>query len=235
MTARPEILKLARLLGRDPDALSYLNEVADDDLRQLRELVTERLFSAQGQTLSRLAAASKLLPTGLVATLGERTFGPLLSARIAGLLEPSRAVDLAGKLPTPFLADVAIELDPRRASEVIGRVPARRVADVAAELGRRGEYVTLGRFVGHVGDDALRAAMAVLSDRDVLQVAFVMEQKDRLEELADLLGPQRLRSLIDTAGREGLEVQGRDLLDHVSAERRHEISDVAVALGYPEP
>jgi hypothetical protein len=77
--------------------------------------------------------------------------------------------------------------------------------------------------------------MAVLSDRDVLQVAFVMEQKDRLEELADLLGPQRLRSLIDTAGREGLEVQGRDLLDHVSAERRHEISDVAVALGYPEP
>ena len=125
MNTRPEVLKLARLLQRDPDTLAYLDGVPEPDLRALRELVTERLFSAQGQALSRLASASKLLPTGLAATIGERTFGPLLCARVAGLLEPSRAVDVAAKLPTPFLADVAIELDPRRAHDVIGR-DARR-------------------------------------------------------------------------------------------------------------
>jgi hypothetical protein len=211
VSSRAEILKLARLLQRDPDSLSYLESVPEDDLRALRDQVTERLFNAQGQTLSRLAAASKLLPTGLVA---------LLCARVAGLLEPSRAADVAAKLPTPFLADVAIELDPRRANEVIGQIPAARVAEVAGELAARGEYVTLGRFVGHVTPEALTATLKRLSDEDVLRTGFVLEDKAGLEELAELLGDERLGSLVDVAERADLEEEGRELLSHLSAARR---------------
>jgi len=220
VSSRAEILKLARLLQRDPDSLSYLESVPEDDLRALRDQVTERLFNAQGQTLSRLAAASKLLPTGLVATIGERAFGALLCARVAGLLEPSRAADVAAKLPTPFLADVAIELDPRRANEVIGQIPAARVAEVAGELAARGEYVTLGRFVGQVTPEALTATLKRLSDEDVLRTGFVLEDKAGLEELAELLGDERLGSLVDVAERADLEEEGRELLSHLSAARR---------------
>ncbi|HWE33363.1 MAG TPA: hypothetical protein VG410_07765 [Solirubrobacteraceae bacterium] len=221
MSSRAEILKLARLLGRDPDTFAYLETVSESDTRALRELVVERLYASQGPALTRLAAASKLLPTGLVATIGQRSFGPLLCARVAGLLEPSRAADVAAKLPTPFLADVAVELDPRRAHDVIGHVPPARVAEVAGELAARREYVTLGQFVGHITPDALDAALEQLSDEDLLRTAFVLEDRDGLDELADLLGQERLERLVEVAERDpGLEEAGRELLGHLSAERR---------------
>jgi hypothetical protein len=213
---RAEILKLARLLDRDPATLAYLADVPADDLRELREQTTERLFTAQGRTLARLAAASKVLPTGLIATISERAFGPLLSAHVAGMLEPARAADVAAKLSPSFLVDVAIEIDPRRASDVIGRIPPRQVADVAAELVQRKEYVAMGQFVGHIGTDALRAALDVMSDRDLLEVAFVLEQKDGLDELVSLLPAERLPAVIETAAQDDLWPQALDLLGHLS-------------------
>jgi hypothetical protein len=218
--ARAEVLKLARLLQREPDSLAYLEGVPPADLRALRDQVTERLFSAHGKTLTRLAAASKVLPTGLLATIGERAFGPLLCARVAGRLEPARAVEVASKLPPAFLADVAVELDPRRASDVIGRIPPPQVAAVARELALREEYVTLGRFVGHIDDDALRAALGVMDDRVLLAVAFVLEDKSRLDELADLLGDERLVGMVRAADESGWWDEGLDLLTGLSPERR---------------
>jgi hypothetical protein len=120
LAARAEVLKLARLLDEDPDELGFLESVAVADLVALREGVTEVLFSAHAGVLTRLVAASRLLPTSVVAAIGERAFGPVLSARLAGLLDPERAVDMAGRLPVSFLADVAVEIDPRRASALLG-------------------------------------------------------------------------------------------------------------------
>jgi hypothetical protein len=88
-------------------------------VRRLRERATDRLFDADGHALQRIAAASKLLPAAVAAAIGQRAFGPLLCARIAGRLDPGRGVDLAARLPAEFLADVAVELDPRRAGEII--------------------------------------------------------------------------------------------------------------------
>lgn len=119
LEAQAETLKLARLLDCDAERLIYLEEVPLDDLRALRQQITEVLFTAHEASMRRLATASKLLPVGLVANLGQHTFGPMLSARIAGLLDTDRAVDVATRMPTEFLADVACELDPRRASQDI--------------------------------------------------------------------------------------------------------------------
>lgn len=133
LQARAEILKLARLLERDPESLD-LHGIPVADLRSLGEQVTEVLFSAHSQLLSRLARASRLLPTPLVATIGERAFGPLLSARLAALLDPVRAVEMAGRMPVRFLADVAVQLDPRRASGVIAGMPPQAIARITREL-----------------------------------------------------------------------------------------------------
>ena len=89
-----EILKLARVVGAEPEDLSYLQDVAPQDLRDLREQVTVAMFEADRQLLQRVAAATKLIPAKLAAVIGERAFGPLLCARLTGLLEPSRAVDI---------------------------------------------------------------------------------------------------------------------------------------------
>lgn len=229
LRSRAEVLKLARLLRRDPAELEYLLVLPPDDLAALREQVTDVLFDAHGQLLGRLAAASKLLPVGVVATIGERAFGPVLAARVAGLLEPSRAVEMAARLPVGFLADVAVELDPRRASQVIGLIPPHQIADITRELMARGERVTMGRFVGHLSLGAISAAVAVMDDSALLQVAFLLESRDSLEELVELLPPVRLNGILDAAADEDLWPEVLDLVGSLSESQARSMADAAAS------
>jgi hypothetical protein len=227
LAVRAEILKLARLLGVEPSDLEYLDQVPPEAIGELRDQATDALFAAHSGALGRMAAASKLLPVRVVATIGERAFGPLLAARITGMLDPGRAVEMAATMPVDFLADIAVELDPRRASAVIAQIPPDQIAAVTAELLRRREYVTMGRFVGHLGDKAVRAALGKMDDADLLQVAFVLESKDRLDHLIAMLPARRRDALVDVAAREGLWPEALDLLSHLSDERCAELAENA--------
>jgi hypothetical protein len=146
---------------------------------------------------------------------------------VAGLLEPGRAVDIAAKLPAGFLADVAIELDPRRASRVIAAIPAPQIRVVTSELVRREEYVTMGRFVGHLPDASVRAALDVIDDRALLRIAFVLEHKDRMDKLLELLGRQRFAGLIEAAASADLWPEALDLLSRVNAVHQRELIELA--------
>jgi hypothetical protein len=227
LEARAEVLKLARLLNREPATLCYLDAVPAGGLRELREQITEVLFASSGKTLMRLATASKLLPAGVVAVIAERAFGPLLAARVTGLLEPHRAVDVAAKLPPEFLADVAVELDPRRASKVIAAIPAPQVRLVTRELINREEYITIGRFVGHLPDASVRAALDVIDDAALLRIAFVLEHKDRMDDLLEFLGRQRFAGLIAAAASPDLWPEALDLLSRVNAAHQRELIELA--------
>lgn len=233
LQAQVEVLKLARLLDREPDGLAYLRALSPDDLRSLREGVTGALFDGRDGSLGRVAAASRLLPTGLTANISQRAFGPLLSARLAGLLDTDRAVDVAGKLPPSFLADIAIEMDPRRATELISRISPQLIAQVTQELGRRGEYVAMGRFVGHLNDEAVDAALETMDDRALLQVAFVLEDKAQLPRLVDHLHAARVSGIIAAAARDGEWVRALDLLNHLAPSQRAPFVAATLALGEP--
>lgn len=217
LEVRAELLKLARLLGRAPDELAYLEALGVTELVSLREQVTETLFDSHLGALRRLASASRLLPVGVVAQLGEKVFGPQLAARITGLLDPDRAVEVAARLPDSFLADVAVELDPRRASAVIARIPADRIGAITRQLVARGEYVTMGRFVGHLPDESLLAAVNASSSADLLQVALVLENKERLGTLLEMIGPERTDEVLEAADEAGLGAEARQLLGQASA------------------
>jgi hypothetical protein len=186
-------MKLARLLGREPHDLAYLERLAADDLRRLRDGVTEVLYDADAAVLRRMAAASRVLPVGVIATLAQRAFGPLLSARLAGLLDLDRAVAVAERLPPDFLADVAAELDPRRARELIAAISPGLVAEITRELALRSDYVTMGRFVGHLQDEAIPAALGELDPAALLEVSFVLEDSGELDGLVEHLSPSQRR------------------------------------------
>jgi hypothetical protein len=228
--ARAEVLKLAQMLDRDPASLEYLQAVPLDDLRELRDQITDVLWSAGGGFVGKVAAAAKLLPAALSATIGERAFGAVFCAQLAARLEPSRAIDVAAKLPTPFLADVAVALDPRRTSAVIAGIPAERIAEISAELVRRREFVTMGQFVGHLDDDALRAAVGVMDNAVLLQVGFVLDDKAALDRLVALLPAGRIDGIITAAAEENLWLEALDLLAHLGADQRRQILDSPNAL-----
>lgn len=229
LEARAEVLKLARLLRREPATLSFLEGLAAADIAEFREQVTELLFSSHDAVFARLAAASRLLPVALVAALGQRAFGPVLSARIVSRLDPGRAVDVAERLPLAFLGDVAVELDPRRASELIARMPASQIAEITLELVRRREFVTMGRFVAHLSPEALSLTTEAIDEESLLRIAFVLESKATLSQLVSLLPPERLDRIMDAAAAGELWGEALDLLTHLTPEQAGTLADRAAA------
>jgi len=126
--------------------------------------------------------------------------GPLLCARTTGLMPPERAVEISRRLPTGFLADLCLELDPRSARAVLFAMPVDRVVEVSRELARRKEYITMGRFVDSLSDEAIKATMADLEDDEaLLRIGFFVEDVARLNTIMDLTPLDRLRNIVRLA------------------------------------
>ncbi|MFF0147334.1 hypothetical protein ATK36_2164 [Amycolatopsis sulphurea] len=217
----PEILKLARALDVEPARLAYLAEVDQSDVRRFREQVTTTLFDANRVALERMALASRLLPAPVLARIAEKVFGPLLCARIAGLVDVSRGIDVAKRLSPRFLASVAAELDPRRATAIITRIPLPTVLAVARELAAREDWITLGRFVGHLPDDTVRRSIGLLDSAGLLHTAYVLDDKTRVDHVLSLLPGDQLPKLVRAAAiDESLWEPAVDLLAHLKEARR---------------
>lgn len=229
LEARAEIAKLAALLDCEPGSLDYLQGAEPTALRRLREQATDRLYDADRDAMLRIAATSKLVPVPLVAKLGEGVFGALLCARVAGLLDPARAVQIATRLSPGFLADVAMSLDPRRVSGVIAQMPVERIVAVARELLARSELITMGRFVGHLSDPALAASAELADGPALLRIAFVLEGKERLDQLVSLLSDEQLAEMLAAADAEQLWPEVLDLLGHLDERNLGRLADVAAA------
>jgi hypothetical protein len=232
---RAEVLKLARLLDRTPEELAYLEKVEAEDIRVLRRQATDALFGTSSDILQRTAAANRLLPTKVLSSIAERALGPVIVARLSGMIDPGRAVDVAEKLPTEFLADVAVWIDPRRSNEVIGRIPPAQIAAVAEVLLDRGEYVAMGMFVGHLSDDALIATFEVIQDHELLLVGFVLEDKDRLDHVMRLLPDDRVDGIVTAVVEHDLWEEALDLLSHLEPDRRGQFYAAGDELGISLP
>ena len=224
---KAEVIKLSRLLEVEPEELASLEAVDPDALRELRERVTERLFDGHMGAFRRAVHASGLLPVGLSATIAEKAFGPMLCARLAGLVGTERAVAVAAHLSPEFLADVAVHLDPRRASDVIAALPEELVGDVATRLALRGELVVMGRFAGHLTDEALHAVFDALDEGDLLQIAFTLE--GGLDRAAELMSDARMEGVLRAAADEDLWLEALALMDDLPEQRRRDLARMVAA------
>ncbi|MBB3661674.1 hypothetical protein FB384_000578 [Prauserella sediminis] len=229
LAARAEIVKLARVLGVSEQHLEFLQDVPAADIRTLRDQATETLHSAHQSVLRKLVSASGIIPVPVLVTLAQKAFGPLLSARLAGLLDGDRGVAIALKLPAPFLADVAAELDPRRAGHIISGLPPDTVAAVSRELRRREDWITLGRFVGGVPAEIAEAGLAELNERQVLEVAFVVDDKSSLSALVERQPAERCAAYAHAADEYDLWHALFDLLAHLDDDLRERL--VAAGVG----
>jgi hypothetical protein len=233
LSTRAEIIKLARLLKLEEAQLQFLERFEITQIRALRERMSATLFDGSKATLARVAAASKLIPVGLVAMIGQKIYGPLLCARVTGLLPPPRAVEIAMKLSPHFLADLSMELDPRSAREVLALLPAERVIAVAQELIQRREYITMSRFADFLSDQTIRRVMdTIKDDRALLEIAFFIESRARLETIIGMMPPERLRKIIVTAAtdEQGLWPEALAMMTQVSPELRGRMGDLTAEL-----
>jgi hypothetical protein len=210
-----EIQKLAHTLGVGPERLENLASVPAADLRTLRAQIADALFEADRRHFAKMAALSKAVPVAIAARITERALPPLLAARTAELTEPARAVELVARLSDGYLADVSAVLDPSRAPQLIAQLPPERVANVGRELARRAQWVVIGGFVAHVSDAALAATVREFTGEQLLRIGFVVDDKSRLDHIAQLLTEAQLDALL-TAAAGGRWPELDDLLAHLS-------------------
>ena len=217
-----EIQRLAKLLGITPAELDYLRTLSSAELRGLRDQVTVTLYDASGG-LSQLAGATRILPAGVAASLAERFFGPMLTARIAGLVDADRAVEIAGRLPTPFLAQVASELDPRRVAAILAKIPPDTVAAVTRELVAAEQWVAMGAFYGFLPDASIRAAIDVADPLALLRISLMLDDKSRLANVLEIAGDERLAQVAGAAEAEGMGEQLRALEVYLTPAQRAQL------------
>lgn len=229
-----EVQKLARLLKVPREHLAFVEKLEPAMIRTLREQATASLFDADRYLFQRVASASRLLPPKITALIAEKALGPLLCARIAGLMAIDRAVDVSRRLPAPYLAEVSMELDPRQVRELIAALPAAQITDVALELARRGEFITMARFVDCLPDASMRSVLQALTDNIALiRIGAYVENPCQLGNVIAELSDDRLHHLIRAAidaSDASLWGDALAIIVQIDADQRARMSQAACAL-----
>ena len=231
LVLQAEITKLARLLGVAEKKIEFLMVEDVASLRALRKACSVSMFQGDVKMFTRLAAASKLMPSALAAIIAHKAIGPVLNARVAGLVDPDKAVDISKRLPIPFLADVSAQIDPRSAGAVLRKMPVQINVDVGMELVRRKEYITLARFVEDITDECIRAIVAKLPDDAILRIGAYVESNQRMDELIGMLSDARLRDTMRAAVAEPdvLWAWTLSIMEAVSPKARRRLGDLALS------
>lgn len=183
--------------------------------------------------LDRIAALTKLLPAGVAADIAQKALGPRLAAALAGRLEPARAADIIDRLPASFTARCCHHLDPRRIAGIMSRLDDDIVVRIALVLAERGDHLTMGRFVGHLRDSALVRILPRLDDATMLRTGFVIDHPERLGHIVELMGEERVSSVIASAAEEALWPEAIAVAGMVTGEPRAWIASLTAA--QPEP
>ncbi|MGH8492306.1 MAG: hypothetical protein ACRERR_04280 [Moraxellaceae bacterium] len=198
-----EQTKLARLLRTSPESLNFLDTLDSDALNALRQAATGRLHGSHHAFFSRVAAASKLLPTAMVAFIAQRSIGPLLCARVADAMSTERAIAITSHLPAEFMAAATPYLDSARARELTAALPLPRVIEVTHALIRKREFITLGDLVGNLPMSLIGPILQDIDDGEaLLQSGFYVEAPERLNEMLEALPRSRLPKVIAAAADE---------------------------------
>jgi hypothetical protein len=107
----------------------------------------------------------------------------------------------------------------------VAAIPVDRVATIGVELARRGAWVIIAGFVDQVGRPALHASLAVFDGEQLLRIGFVLDDPDRLDDIAAALTDGKLDELLAAAATHGLWRELGALVGHLSADRWQHLAE----------
>lgn len=226
LDARAQVIKVARLLEVEPESVAFMEKVGTEGLHAFRDQLIELFYGGEEGALKRFATVGNMLPSSVIASLTKEAVGPVLAARITGLVDPKQAISVVDKLPVPFVTDIAVQLDPRRVGLIVGGLPQKTIAAIALELVKRKEYVTMADFVSFADPHTLADIFEKASDIDLLQIAFVTDDKPKLSTAIALLSDKRISRIMKVAGRENYWPEAIDLLRHIPDDQYFRLVDL---------
>ena len=187
-----EVNKLARILGVEPDALKPILASDPDTIRTFRFIVTNRLFSLHAERVAALAGLSKKVPAAISAKIAEVAFGPILSARVAGALDPEDAAKMSALLSPDFLVAVSRNLDPARVAPIIKLLPKDVIVSVGRVHLEHDDLITLARFVASVDPETAAAVIEPADGRQLLELALYVDDRSAMDPIVARFDDERL-------------------------------------------
>jgi hypothetical protein len=232
METETALAKLARVLGVDTLEIEFLAELDIAELRDLRWQIDDRRHAVDAKRLSSVIAASKMVPPALAANIGEKWFGPVLCARLVGLIEPKRGAQYVRHLNVEFMADITARTDPRVVGDLVVELSLPDMQAIATTLLERGDHLTLSHFVGYLLPQVVVDILGAIDDNAaVVRIARYVEDLASLSPVVALLPDDRLVALVSAIDREDLWPSALHLFSQLSPDQVARVGRVVVALG----
>lgn len=229
-----ERIKLGRQLHCPVEQITFVDKLDAETMRLLRADITAAMEDDNRGMFGRAAKACALVPNSMLADISENIAGPMLSARIVGMLSPDTAANIALRCSDTFLAAATAYVDPNQAAPLIRQIPPTRVSRIAKLLVAQEEFVTLGRFVNYVDHELIEHVIADIdSDEALLKAAFYIESGEIINELIHLLPDDRLERLALSAShsKTNLWAEALALTEHMSDEWKGRLGDIVASEG----
>lgn len=227
-----QIVMLAQTLDVPPERLSHLAHLGADNLRALRERMSDRLFDEQADTFRRVSGLGTIIPSAVIAKVAQVAVPPLIAGRAGGALgvaHTDKAAGVLSRLSADYMADAAPYLDPRTVKILAPLVPVGPLIPAAKELLRRKDYVTAARFIEFATPELIRAFEPALADDEgVLQVAAYTHSDERLSDVVRSLPPHRVASIVTTgaSGSTDLRMATISLLSRIDDDLKRQVGDI---------
>ncbi|ENW93525.1 hypothetical protein [Acinetobacter sp. NIPH 298] len=235
LAVHAEIIKLARILSVSEQQLAFLQSIAPESLRQFRFAIIELLQDQQKARFRHLATWVNWLPNGLNVFMVKRFLDPLIVAQIAVHLSTENLYRIAKKLSAETLAEISVHLDPRLARELLVYLTTHHIIEIAQVLLQKRDFVTMGRFVSMLSDEVVQdVAQIVEQESDLLEIAFYIESRERIDHLVHVLPKARIEKallIICDPTQRLVWPKLLALMSHIGYELKQELGDLAVQQG----
>ena len=176
--------RLARALEIPVERLDYLADVPTGDLDALLHLVYDHFFSVTEDGLGKIVAATRVLPPPVAAKVASHNNSALMTAHLAAVLEPARALSVAKRLRPELLARVAAYLDLHRSAALIAGLPVDLAVAIARTLADRQDWLTLGTVMEVATATQLERCLRALDVEEILSAARLVYDPAALDRLA---------------------------------------------------
>lgn len=235
LAVHAEIIKLVHIMKVSEQQLDFLQSLAPESLRQFRFAIIELLQDQQKTRFRYLASWVSWLPNRFSVFLVKRFLDPLIVAQIAVHLSTENLYQIAKHLPADTLAAISVYLDPRLARELLVYFTTHQIKDIANILLQQRDFVTMGRFVGMLSDDVVQdVAQMIEQESDLLEIAFYIESRERIDHLVHVLPKVRIEKallIICDPAQRLVWPKLLALMSHIGYELKRDLGDLAVKQG----
>lgn len=213
---RAETHRLATLLHVEADAISFCDDLEAKEIRSIRTSLRSAAIESAHDKLHRIAAASKVIPMGVAATVAEKSLSPRLCAKMSAVLDPAHAAKMVDKVSPDFVRRIGQFADPDETAPLLRHVEPETVVRVSAAMAEAGAWETIGCLL-HIVDDATVAASLGIAEEpsDALTALLMLEEPEQIGRVlaaCPKFSPDDLRSAAEEMG---LTAEADELLSHL--------------------